>query len=83
MPDSEEQKKKVEITKAKFIKGLNGYTSWTQVKSFIKNSPAAVKNMTLENMQIEIDNMTRQRDNLAESIEFLIALKEEIEEIGS
>lgn len=77
MPDSEEEKK-VEITKAKFIKGLNGYTNWKQVKNFIKNSPAVVKKMTLENMQIEIDNMTGQVDNLIEMKDFLISLKDEI-----
>lgn len=80
MPNSEEEKK-VEITKAKFIQGLNGYTSWDQVKNFIKKSPAVVKTMTLENMQIEIDNMTGQRDNLSEMIDFLISLKTEIEAI--
>lgn len=82
MPSSEEEKK-VEITKAKFIKGLNGYTSWTQVKGFIKKSPAVVKTMTLENTQIEIDNMTGQITELTEKRDFLVDLKEEIEEIGS
>ncbi|MCK4759022.1 MAG: hypothetical protein KAT69_03190 [Candidatus Aminicenantes bacterium] len=80
MPNEEEEIK-VEITKAKFVQGLNGYTSWMQVKSFIKKSPAVVKNMTLGNMQIEIDNMTGQRDNLSEMIDFMIALKAEIEAI--
>lgn len=72
------EEKKVEITKAKFTQGLETYTSWTQVKNFIKNSPVAVKNMTIGKMQEEIDNMTGQRDNLTEMIDFMISLKAEI-----
>lgn len=77
MPNSEE-KKKVEITKAKFTQGLEAYTTWAQVKNFIKNSPAAVKNMTREKMREEIDNMTGQIDNLTEMKDFLISLEGEI-----
>lgn len=72
------EEKKVEITKAKFTQGLESYTTWTQVKNFIKNSPAVVKTMTTEKMQEEIDNMTGQRDNLTEMIDFMISLKAEI-----
>ncbi len=72
------EEKKVEITKAKFTQGLESYTTWTQVKNFIKNSPAVTKTMTLEKMQEEIDNMTGQRDNLTEMIDFMISLKAEI-----
>lgn len=73
-----DEEKKVEITKAKFTQGLETYTSWIQVKNFIKNSPAAVKNMTAGKMQEEIDNMTEQIDNLTEMKDFLISLKSEI-----
>ena len=73
-----DEEKKVEITKAKFTQGLESYTTWTQVKNFIKNSPAAVKTMTLGKMQEEIDNMTGQRDNLSGMIDFMISLKAEI-----
>jgi len=80
MANSDEEKK-TEITKSKFCQGVNSYTDWAKVKAFIKNSPAVTKTMILENIQTEIDNITGQRDNLSETIDFLINLKTEIEAI--
>lgn len=86
MPDSEEEKtekRKVEITKRKFIEGLEGYTSWDQVKNFIENSPAFVKTMIANDIQSEIDSFAGKVENITKWNDFLIELKTEIEAIGS
>jgi len=86
MPDSEEEKlenKKAEITKRKFIEGLEGYTSWDQVKNFIEHSPAFVRTMIVNDLQDEIDSFAGKVENITKWNDFLIELKTEIEAIGS